>query len=144
MFATWLSVQLKNIGRQYKKQAEDTQNYIQTHIERQEADFAKVFSPSAIQSVFELTDGCPRLINQVCDHAFILGASRGIEQVDGQLLEEGITEAGALASWTAAATAYSAHGIITLAGSRIYTSLADTDEVIDDALNRFEDVMKLV
>jgi glutamate-1-semialdehyde 2,1-aminomutase len=40
--------------------------------------------------------------------------------------------------------AYSAHGIITLAGSRIYTSLADTDEVIDDALIRFEDVMKLV
>ncbi len=36
--------------------------------------------------------------------------------------------------------AYSAHGLITLAGSRIYTSLADTDEVIDEALNRFEDV----
>ncbi len=29
---------------------------------------------------------------------------------DGQLLEEGITEAGALCSWTAAATAYSVHG----------------------------------
>ncbi len=40
--------------------------------------------------------------------------------------------------------AYSAHGLITLAGSRVYTSLADTDEVIDDALNRFEDVFKLV
>ncbi len=33
------------------------------------------------------------------------------EARDGQLLEEGITEAGALSSWTAAATAYSAHGI---------------------------------
>ncbi|MFO1105921.1 MAG: alpha-ketoglutarate dehydrogenase [Amaricoccus sp.] len=31
------------------------------------------------------------------------------EAADGQLLEEGITEAGALASWTAAATAYSLH-----------------------------------
>ena len=40
--------------------------------------------------------------------------------------------------------AYCAHGIVTLAGSRIYTSLADTDTVIDDALNRFEDVLKLV
>jgi glutamate-1-semialdehyde 2,1-aminomutase len=40
--------------------------------------------------------------------------------------------------------AFSAHGIITLAGSRIYTGLADTDVVIDDALNRFEDVLKLV
>jgi len=32
------------------------------------------------------------------------------EAKDGQILEEGITEAGALASWLAAATAYSAHG----------------------------------
>lgn len=40
--------------------------------------------------------------------------------------------------------AFSAHGIVTLAGSRIYTGLADTDEIIDEALNRFEDVLKLV
>jgi glutamate-1-semialdehyde 2,1-aminomutase len=40
--------------------------------------------------------------------------------------------------------AFSAYGVITLAGSRVYTGLADTDEVIDDALNRFEDVLKLV
>ena len=33
------------------------------------------------------------------------------EARDGQLLEEGITEAGALSSWTAAATAYSVHGL---------------------------------
>ena len=36
------------------------------------------------------------------------------EAKNGQLLEEGITEAGALASWTAAATAYSAHGLAML------------------------------
>ncbi|HEY6452855.1 MAG TPA: alpha-ketoglutarate dehydrogenase [Steroidobacteraceae bacterium] len=33
------------------------------------------------------------------------------EARDGQLLEEGITEAGALSSWIAAATAYSVHGL---------------------------------
>jgi pyruvate dehydrogenase E1 component len=33
------------------------------------------------------------------------------EAKDGQLLEEGITEAGALSSWVAAATAYSVHGV---------------------------------
>ena len=32
------------------------------------------------------------------------------EALDGQILEEGISEAGALASWTAAATSYSVHG----------------------------------
>lgn len=36
------------------------------------------------------------------------------ETTDGQLLEEGITEAGALASWTAAATSYSVNGIAML------------------------------
>ena len=40
--------------------------------------------------------------------------------------------------------AYAAHGIITLAGSRMYTSMADTDEVIDDALSRFEQVFAQV
>jgi pyruvate dehydrogenase E1 component len=33
------------------------------------------------------------------------------EAKDGQILEEGITEAGALSSWIAAATAYSTHGL---------------------------------
>ncbi|WP_298828179.1 alpha-ketoglutarate dehydrogenase [uncultured Piscinibacter sp.] len=32
------------------------------------------------------------------------------EATDGQILEEGISEAGAISSWTAAATSYSAHG----------------------------------
>src|SRR6185437_2988785 len=36
------------------------------------------------------------------------------EAKDGQLLEEGITEAGALSSWVAAATSYSVHGIAML------------------------------
>lgn len=40
--------------------------------------------------------------------------------------------------------AYMANGIVTLAGSRLYTSLADTDEVIVDALNRFESVFSHV
>ena len=33
------------------------------------------------------------------------------EALDGQILEEGISEAGAIASWTAAATSYSVHGL---------------------------------
>lgn len=40
--------------------------------------------------------------------------------------------------------AYMANGIVTLAGSRLYTSLADTDEVIDEALNKFDMVFSKV
>jgi len=36
------------------------------------------------------------------------------EAMNGQILEEGISEAGAIASWTAAATSYSVHGIAML------------------------------
>ena len=36
------------------------------------------------------------------------------EAIDGQILEEGISEAGAIASWTAAATSYSVHGVAML------------------------------
>lgn len=37
--------------------------------------------------------------------------------------------------------AYTANGLITLAGSRMYTSLADTDAIIDEALERFDTVL---
>ena len=40
--------------------------------------------------------------------------------------------------------AYMSQGIITLAGSRMYTSMADTDAVIDDALDRFDRVLSMV
>jgi glutamate-1-semialdehyde 2,1-aminomutase len=40
--------------------------------------------------------------------------------------------------------AYMANGLITLAGSRMYTSMADTDAVIDEALNKFEIVLSSV
>jgi len=40
--------------------------------------------------------------------------------------------------------AYMSQGLVTLAGSRMYTSMADTDDVIDDALARFEVVLSSV
>ena len=36
--------------------------------------------------------------------------------------------------------AYMAEGIVTLAGSRLYTSAAYTEEMIDDVLSRFDKV----
>jgi len=36
--------------------------------------------------------------------------------------------------------AFTAEGIITIAGSRIYTNASDTGQVIDDALERFDRV----
>ncbi|MCG8338028.1 MAG: aminotransferase class III-fold pyridoxal phosphate-dependent enzyme [Proteobacteria bacterium] len=38
--------------------------------------------------------------------------------------------------------AYMAEGLVTLAGSRLYTSAADTDEIIDEALTRFDRIFR--
>ncbi|EQA45042.1 aminotransferase, class III [Leptospira broomii serovar Hurstbridge str. 5399] len=40
--------------------------------------------------------------------------------------------------------AYMAEGLVTLAGSRLYTSASDTDAVVDEALKRFEKVFQKV
>jgi len=40
--------------------------------------------------------------------------------------------------------AYASRGLITLAGSRLYTSMAHTDEIIDDALARFDEVFSMI
>jgi glutamate-1-semialdehyde 2,1-aminomutase len=40
--------------------------------------------------------------------------------------------------------AFMAEGIVTLAGSRLYCSMADTDEIIDEALVRFERVFQKI
>jgi pyruvate dehydrogenase E1 component len=52
------------------------------------------------------------------------------ESTDGQILEEGITEAGALASWTAAATSHSTHGL-TMLPFYIYYSMFGFQRVGD-------------
>jgi pyruvate dehydrogenase E1 component len=53
------------------------------------------------------------------------------EAVDGQILEEGINEAGAIASWVAAATSYSAHGVAMLP-MYIYYSMFGFQRVGDE------------
>ena len=53
------------------------------------------------------------------------------EAVEGQILEEGINEAGALASWVAAATSYSTHGLAMLP-MYIYYSMFGFQRVGDE------------
>jgi len=53
------------------------------------------------------------------------------EAAEGQILEEGINEAGALASWVAAATSYSAHGLAMLP-MYIYYSMFGFQRVGDE------------
>ena len=51
----------------------ETQDYIQSQINVAGGCGGQVFPEAACQNVFQATGGVPRLINQVCDHALLLG-----------------------------------------------------------------------
>ena len=47
-----------------------------------------IWSDGALRAIYHATDGCPRLINQVCDHALILAGTAKMEAVSAQTVEE--------------------------------------------------------
>jgi type II secretory pathway predicted ATPase ExeA len=70
----------------------DTQNYIQHRMEIAGAK-KDIFSKASLELVYEISDGIPRLINQVCENALIDGAENKIKEINSglirSLLEEG-------------------------------------------------------
>ncbi len=47
-----------------------------------------LFPPEAVNSLHQATDGIPRLINQVCDHALVLAFAGGKRKLDARVVEE--------------------------------------------------------
>ena len=70
-------------------------------------DEARTFGMDSMFREFEIYAPFGQLYEPV-DHELLLSYS---EDTDGQILEEGITEAGGLASWIAAATSYANYGV---------------------------------
>jgi type II secretory pathway predicted ATPase ExeA len=50
--------------------------YVQSQMERVGGETSELFSPEALISLYELTSGIPRLINQLCDHALLMAAEQ--------------------------------------------------------------------
>jgi len=48
----------------------------------------QVFTHDALLAVFRASDGIPRLINQVCDHALVMGCAGGRQKLDTADIEE--------------------------------------------------------
>ena len=67
---------------------EETAAYVVEHINRVGGDGQTVFPSETAAKLHELTDGCPRLINQVCDFGLILAGTRGSTTVSATLIEE--------------------------------------------------------
>ena len=67
---------------------EETNGYVIEHINRVGGDGPGMFPAESIARLHELTDGVPRLINQVCDFVLILASTRGMPTVSARLIEE--------------------------------------------------------
>lgn len=67
---------------------DETQKYIHTHIGMAGREGREVISDDACHAVYQATDGVPRLVNQVCDHALLLACAAGHKQVDRAVVEE--------------------------------------------------------
>ena len=67
--------------------APETADYVRTHLKRAGAGTREFFSPEALGRVHQLSQGIPRLINMLCDHALILLATLGGSRIDKPLIE---------------------------------------------------------
>lgn len=67
---------------------EETFEYVRQQILRVGGQPAQIFADDALQTIYRATDGIPRLINQVCDHALLLAHLGGRKPVPPAGIEE--------------------------------------------------------
>lgn len=67
---------------------DETIGYVQEQIRRAGGTPESVFASDALRAIHAATDGIPRLINQVCDHALILAALGGHTRLTAAGIEE--------------------------------------------------------
>ncbi|MCG8583787.1 MAG: AAA family ATPase, partial [Pirellulales bacterium] len=67
---------------------DETTQYVRAQFAAVGGDPDQVFDESAIVSIQRATEGIPRLVNQLCDHALILACTAGVKNLDAQRIEE--------------------------------------------------------
>ena len=50
-------------------------------------DGREIFNPSALEKVFEITDGVPRLVSHLCDHSLKMAADGNRHQIDARIVQ---------------------------------------------------------
>jgi len=66
---------------------DDARNYVRFHLERCEGP-KELFTEGAIQLIFHVAKGLPRVINQVALQAIIRGAIRKVDKIDESFLKQ--------------------------------------------------------
>jgi type II secretory pathway predicted ATPase ExeA len=94
----------------------ETQEYIHAQIGSAGGAAEKVFPADACRSVYQATDGVPRLINQVCDHALLLAYAAGQRQLEAAQVEEAWADLQQLPAPTSEETPDDGGGVIEFGG----------------------------
>jgi len=93
--------------------SDETLRYIHQRIEAAGGKPEDILPEAACERVHQATDGVPRLINQVCDHALLLACAAGRYTLDAALVEEAWADLQQLpAPWTSESAESCAGGVV--------------------------------
>jgi type II secretory pathway predicted ATPase ExeA len=67
---------------------EETLGYVQSQIASAGGNAIDIFAEDALQSIYQISGGIPRLINQICEHALILASAGGRWKLNAAGIEE--------------------------------------------------------
>lgn len=66
--------------------------FIKERIENAGRRLEDIFDAPAIGEIYRFSDGCPRLLNQLCDHTLLVAAGRQVQTVNELLVQEAWAE----------------------------------------------------
>jgi general secretion pathway protein A len=70
--------------------------YIKHRLKLVGRDICEVFAPVAIDQIWQFAEGIPRIMNLVCDRAFIIGCNASRPKIDSKIISEAIKDIGYL------------------------------------------------
>jgi type II secretory pathway predicted ATPase ExeA len=95
----------------------ETQEYIRAQINAADGDASRIFPMEAATAVHQATEGVPRLVNQLCDHALVLAYADGDSSVDVARIEAAWADLQQMpAPWTGDAPAGESPNVIEFGG----------------------------
>jgi len=71
---------------------EDTVRYIKHRLQKAGGQNPDLFMPDALDSIYQNSQGIPRVINIICDTALVYGFAEGAEQITQAIIESVIEE----------------------------------------------------
>jgi type II secretory pathway predicted ATPase ExeA len=66
---------------------DEVASYIDQHLVRAESDIDTIFDSEAVQGIAKQTDGCPRLINQLCEKSLSAAAEQDTDRVTAEIVQ---------------------------------------------------------